>query len=265
MEATLNPTPLPVDVRLTNVLATALFALAAVALLAALAGWVVRLPAFSFRAVQIEGDLSRNSVNTVRANALPKLKGNFFTMDLELAREAFESVPWVRRAVVQRVWPGTLRVRLIEHKPAAIWQDATGTEQLVDREGEVFDANVGDVEDERLPTFAGPPGSSAHMLAMYRLLQPVFAKLDTAVEALELSGRGSWQAKLDNGAEVELGRGEDHEVLARSDRFVRTLTQVTGHFQRPLVYADLRHVDGYAVRLQGISTTLPAPGAKARK
>jgi cell division protein FtsQ len=265
MDTTVPTTTLPVEIRLTNGLATALFALAAVALLAALAGWLVRLPAFNFRAVQLEGDLSRNSVNTVRANALPKLQGNFFSMNLERAREAFESVPWVRQAVVQRVWPATLKVRLIEHKPAAIWQDAAGTEQLVDHEGEVFDANIGDVEDERLPTFAGPPGSSAHMLAMYRLLQPVFARLDTGVEALNLSRRGSWRAGLDNGAELELGRGQDSEVLARSERFVRTVTQVTGHFQRPLVYADLRHVDGYAVRLQGISTTLPAPGAKARK
>jgi cell division protein FtsQ len=47
---------------------------------------------------------------------------------------------------------------------------------------------------------------------------------------------------------------------------VRTVTQVTGRFERPLAYADLRHVDGYAVKLKGISTTLPAAGAaKARK
>jgi cell division protein FtsQ len=265
MDATLQPTPLPVDIRLMNGLATALFALAGEALLAVLAWWLVRLPVFAFKSVQLEGDLSRNSINTVRANAMPKLQGNFFTLNLERAREAFESVPWVRRAVVQRVWPSTLRVRLIEHKPAAIWQDAAGNEQLVDREGEVFDANVGDVEDEHLPTFSGPPGSSAHMLAMYQLLQPAFQPLDTEVDTLKLSGRGSWHAELDNGAEVELGRGEDTEVLARTQRFTRTLTQVTAHFQRPLVYADLRHADGYAVKLQGISTTLPAPGAKARK
>jgi cell division protein FtsQ len=265
MDAALQPTGLPVDIRLTNGLATALYALAVVGLLAVLAWWAVRLPAFAFKSVQLEGDLSRNSINTVRANAMPKLQGNFFTLNLERAREAFESVPWVRRAVVQRVWPGTLRVRLIEHKPAAIWQDAEGNEQLVDREGEVFDANIGDVEDERLPTFSGPPGSSAHVLAMYQRLQPVFQPLDTEVDTLSLSGRGSWHAELDSGAEVELGRGDDAEVVARTQRFARTLTQVTAHFQRPLVYADLRHVDGYAVRLQGISTTVPAPGAKAKK
>ena len=38
-------------------------------------------------------------------------------------------------------------------------------------------------------------------------------------------------------------------------------------FERPLAYADLRHADGYAVKLKGITTTLPAAAgaAKARK
>jgi cell division protein FtsQ len=264
--ATPDPQPMPMDIRLMNGIAYAVFGLVAAGLAVAAAMWLVRLPAFAFRAIKLEGELSRNSVSTIRANALPKLKGNFFTMDLQQAQAAFESVPWVRRAVVHRVWPHTLRVQLLEYRPAAIWQDADGSEKLVDVEGEVFEANVGDVEDEGLPTFSGPEGSSPRVLAMYRQLQPVFEKLDAEVQTVSLSGRGSWHLDLDTGAEVELGRGEEAEVLARTERFVRTVTQVTGRFERPLAYADLRHVDGYAVRLKGISTTLPAAGAaKARK
>ncbi|MEW6706527.1 MAG: cell division protein FtsQ/DivIB [Pseudomonadota bacterium] len=259
--------PLPVDIRLMNGIASAVFALAALALAVLALVWLVRLPVFAFRVVKLEGELNRNNVSTLRANALPKLAGNFFTMDLDKTREAFEAVPWVRRAVVRRVWPNVLRVRLVEHEPAAFWQDTDGTEKLVNTAGEVFEANLGDVEDDRLPSFRGPEGSAARVLAMYQQLGPLFAQLDAGMEALALSGRGSWRVELDTGAEVELGRGEDAEVLQRTGRFVRTVTQVTGRFQRPLAYADLRHVDGYAVRLKGITTTLPAAGAaaKARK
>jgi cell division protein FtsQ len=45
------------------------------------------------------------------------------------------------------------------------------------------------------------------------------------VARLALSGRGSWEAEMDNGAVVEIGRGSDEEVLARCARFVRTVTQ----------------------------------------
>jgi len=260
-------TVMPVDVRLTKAIANAVFVLVGVVLLAAALAWLVRLPLFGIRAIRIEGDVTRNSVSTIRANALPKLAGNFFTMDLARSRSAFESVPWVRKAVVHRVWPNTLRVQLQEHHPAALWQGADGAEKLVNTEGEVFEANLGDVEDDGLPSLSGPDGSSAHVLAMTQRLLPLFERLDAGVNAVTLSGRGSWRVTLDTGAEVELGRGEDAEVLARAERFVRTVPQVTGRFQRPLEYADLRHADGYAVRLQGVTTTLPAAGAaaKARK
>ena len=69
------------------------------------------------------------------------------------------------------------------------------------------------------------------------------------------------RVELDSCAEVELGRGEDAEVVARTERFVRTLAQVTDRYQRPLQYADLRHADGYAVKLKGI-TTSDAPAKK---
>jgi cell division protein FtsQ len=255
--ATTAPHPsLPLDVRLTRNAANLVFAVAAVALLVAAVLWVARLPAFAIRSIRLDGDLGRNSVSTVRANALPKLAGSFFTMDLQRARAAFESVPWVRRAVVQRVWPNRLAVRLEEHRPAALWTGADGNDRLVNSQGEVFEANVGDVEDDGLPTFTGPEGSSAAMLAMYRQLAPVLARMDEAViDELRLSDRGSWRVELDSGATLELGRGDAAEVAARTERFVRTITQVTGRYQRPLQYADLRHADGYAVKLAGISTT----------
>ena len=62
-----------------------------------------------------------------------------------------------------------------------------------------------------------------------------------------------------------MGRGSDDEVLGRTTRFVATVRQVTSRYQRPLEYADLRHQDGYAVRLKGISTTLPIADKTAQK
>jgi cell division protein FtsQ len=35
---------------------------------------------------------------------------------------------------------------------------------------------------------------------------------------------------------------------------VGTFAQIDARFQRPLAYADLRHVDGYALRLKGVGT-----------
>ena len=162
---------LPLDVRLMNGVATAVFALAGAGVLAAGVAWLMRSPVFPIRSIQLDGDLARNSVPTIRANAAPRLAGNFFSVDLQVGRAAFESVPWVRRAVVRRIWPDRLTVQLEEHRAAALWEGAEAdrnADRLVNVQGEVFEANVGDVEDERLPSLAGPEGSAARMLSLYQ-------------------------------------------------------------------------------------------------
>lgn len=252
------PTPreLPADVRWLNVTASALLVVAGLLLLAALVTWGVRQPVFSFRSVSIEGDVSHNSATTIRANAMPQLSGNYFTLDLAQGRQAFQAVPWVRQAVVRRVWPNRLMVHLEEHHAVALWEGEDKSERLVNSFGEVFEANLGDVEDDDLPVLKGPDASSALMLSMYRRLEPMFAPLDMKLERLEQSRRGSWRAEFEGGAEVELGRGTEEELAARSGRFVNTVTQMTERYQRPVVYADLRHNEGYALRLKGVTTTL---------
>ena len=261
--ATLNPASLPGDVRLMNTTAALLALVGSAALAAALLLWVAKQPVFAIQAIRIEGDITRNSVSTIRANAAPQLAGNFYSLDLQQARRAFEAVPWVRQALVRRVWPNRLTVRLEEHHAAALWEGENGAEKLVNSFGEVFQANPGDVEDDALPTLHGPEGSSARMLTLIQRLQPAFAPLEAHIERLEMSGRGSLRAELDNGADIEIGRGSDDEIVERVQRFVATVGQVIAQHRRPLVHADLRHNDGYAVRLKGISTTvLPTSGRK---
>jgi cell division protein FtsQ len=248
---------LPADVRLMNLTATVLFSACGLLLAAALGWWLLRHPVFAIGGIVVEGDVAHNSAATLRANVAPRLAGNFFTVDLQQARAAFESVPWVRQAVVKRQFPNKLRVVLQEHQPQALW-GADSESRLVNTFGEVFDANPGDVEEEEMPRLVGPEGSAAQVLGMYLGLKPMLEKLELGIEQVVLTGRGGWTLHLDSGATVELGRGSSDEVLARSQRFALTLTQVTSKYgRRPeaLVTADLRHTDGYAVKLRGVATT----------
>lgn len=260
MNATL---PAPLDVKLMNWTASALFMGCALAVLAAGAWWVLRYPGFAIARIVVQGELVHNNAVTLRANVAPHLAGNFFTVDLRAARDAFEQVPWVRRAQVRRVYPGSLQVELQEHDAVAYWGPESGS-ALVNTQGEVFEANVGDVEQEGLPRLLGPAGSSPEVLQMHGLLEPVFKPLGLEVEMLELTGRGGWRATLDSGAVVELGGGTPQEVVQRTQRFARTLTQVAAQYGRrvdALETADLRHAGGYALRLRGVSTTVTPPAA----
>lgn len=267
--------PVPLDVRLTRMAANALLVLAAGALLAMALLAVSRSPLFNIRAISLEGDLQHNTVPLVRAIVLPRLNGNYFSLNLREARRAFESVPWVRRATVRRVWPNKLVVTLEQHRAAAYWERDDGNHQMVNAQGEVFEVNLGDVEEDGLPLLRGPEGSAPQVWQMYRQLAPVFTALGEKVRHLKMSMRGSWQTTLESGARIELGRGSPDEVLERTQRFAATVAQVTSRYPREgqrdgqgIEYADLRHDDAYALRLRGVSTQrdpesrTPAPSAR---
>jgi cell division protein FtsQ len=227
--------------------------------LAAGLAWLVRLPQFTLRAISVGGDVAHTNVATLRANVVSRLHGGFFTLDLAQAKAAFEALPWVRHVVVRREFPNRLSVQLQEHQAVALWGPEEG-ERLVNSFGEVFEANLGEVTQDNLPRLYGPQARSAEVLAMWQLLNPVLAPLDLALDVLELTPGGSWHAELDNGAVVELGRGEPAQLLARLQTARKTLTQATAAYRRnpqQLLALDLRHSDGYAMRLEGVSTLEP--------
>ena len=258
--------PTPFDVRLMNMVATGVFTLFGLMLLAAGAWWVLRQPFFPLAAIKVDGEVTHNNALTLRANVAPQLAGNFFTVDLARARSAFESVPWVRKAVVRREFPDKLRATLTEHVPVAHWGEESES-KLVNGFGEVFEANTAEAGDS-LPRLAGPIGQAGQVLGMYQVLAPLFAPYDLAIEALHLSGRGSWQVELDTGAVIELGRGHSEEVAARTQRFLGSVRQVAGQYGRTVeavASADLRHRDAYALRLRGVTTVAPEAPKPAKK
>jgi cell division protein FtsQ len=253
----------PLDVKLMNTTALVLLLTFVALSVVATARWISRLPTFDIRSISVAGQVSHNNALTLHANVAPRMSGTFFTVDLARVRTAFEAAPWVRRAVVHRQFPNRLQVVLQEHQAVAYW-GSDGESRLINSYGEVFEANVGEVEQDMLPRLNGPEGQGAEVLTMYRAVAPLFDQMELPVDQFELTGRGSWRARLNTGAVIELGRGTVDEVVAKANRFLKTLTQVTTRYGRQanaVESADLRHENGYAIRLRGVST-LSADGPK---
>ena len=247
---------LALDVRLMNITSALMFTGVAVLCVVMLLWWMVRHPVFDITGISVHGDVRHNNEVTLRANVVPRLQGSFFTVDLGKARASFENVPWVRQAMVQREFPDRLRVDIEEHEPVAYW-GAEADSRLLNKQGEVFSANFGELDTENMPHLSGPDSESAKVWQMFVTLGPVFSQLELKINGLELTGRGSWRAQFKNGAHIELGRGSQDEVMARVNRLTQTLAQVSQRYGRPtqaLESADLRHMNGYALRLRGVST-----------
>jgi cell division protein FtsQ len=254
-----KPIVLPMDVRLMQWTSVALFGLAFLLCMASAVGWLLRHPVFSIQGITVKGNVTHSNVVTLRANVLPQLSGNFFTLNLLQARQAFEQIPWIRSALVRREFPNRLSVTLDEFQPVAQW-GFEGDGKFLSVEGAVFEVNADDVDSETLPLLKGPESQAKTVLEMYKFLKPMMAKMDMSLDKLELSQRGSWTAQLASGASLELGHGTQQEISDRLQLFFKTLTQVASRYGRTvtsLLSADLRYDNGYALRLRGVSTVVP--------
>jgi cell division protein FtsQ len=224
---------------------------------------------FAIERIGLAGDTQFHGALTVRANVLPQLTGNYFTIDLRQAQKSFEALPWIRAAVVQRVFPNQLHIHLTAHAPAARWAsmansgaeqqsaEAIDIERLVNVQGELFEASGGAVDTDELPLLTGPDERAAEIWSTYQQLKAMLTPQQMQLESLALTTQSIWQAKLDNGAALTLGGGTGAEALVRTTQWLahwpaaQAQLKATG---RELQSVDLRYAKGFAVRIAGITT-----------
>jgi len=130
-------------------------------------------------------ELKHVNLPTIKTRALDQVKGNFFTIRLDQARQAFETMPWVRRASVRREWPNGIVVAIEEHQALGVWVGETP--RLINTYGEVFIANMAEAEDgASLLKFSGPEGSNKDVFRKYQQLNLWFEPWQATVKSIEL-------------------------------------------------------------------------------
>ena len=253
------------DVRALNATASALVAAVMLACFSSSVWWVSQRPMFTLRSVSVGSmygmELKHVSKLTLQAGVVGRIKGNFFTTNLEQVRSAFESVPWVRRATVRREWPDQLIVEVEEHEALGTW----GEDRLLSVKGDVFTANLAEADEEHaLPELDGPEGSEKEVLARFAELRAWFAPVKLAPEKLSLSSRYAWTVKLDNGMTVALGREQDRTTLrTRVQRLVGIFPQLAARLEGGIESVDMRYQNGLA--LSSAALHVPSDSAKPVK
>lgn len=256
------------DIRLLNATTNALLGLLVLSLLGSGVWWCAQRPMFTLKVIHIQGvqdvELRHINATTIKNTALPRIKGNFFTANLDIVRQAFEAVPWVRKASVRREWPNQLIVTLEEHEPLGVWGDDG---RLLSVQGDVFTANLAEAEEDGLlPEFAGPEGSEKEVLARYHELQQWLAPANLAPEAVQLSNRYAWKVKINNGMTVELGRERSQLTLKdRVDRLVKIYPQLVARLQDKIESVDMRYPNGLALKAHGMAFGLDGKKISGKK
>jgi len=223
--------------RLLNWIANFLYALFVVLFLYVVLFIVVHLPIFPLREVKVEGKLAHVNREQVKLIVAKHMKGNFFTLDLEHARDAFEKLPWARNVSVRRRWPDTLSVVIEEHQALARW----GNIALVNTHGELFHA----ASDADLPVFYGPGDGVMEVTKSYAEFSKILHQADMNVTQVTLSPRRAWEVKTDQDMLIALGR---EDMNKRLNKFTQAYKTTLSQLNASIKYADLRYPNGFSVR-----------------
>lgn len=231
--------------RLLNFVSNSLFMMVATAVIYALSQHY-GLPRFlPLKEIHIQGmhgeraefkHITREQIEQIVKH---KVSGNFLSVDLITVRDAFVSIPWVRDARVERVWPLGLIIKLEEHQALAHW----GSHALVNTYGEVFRV----VLDGKMPVFTAPmEANSREVTQRYEHFSKALAPLQQSISEINLSSRHAWRIRLDTGTILELGR---KEIEKRLLRYVSVYNHSIAHLNQDesLAYVDLRYPNGFAV------------------
>lgn len=232
-----------------NWIASALFALAFVMFMYGAIFVVVHLPIFPLREIRVEGQLAHVTREQVKLISSRYIHGNFFTLDLEKTRNAFQKLPWARNVSVRRRWPDQLQVVIEEHRELARW----GSIAMVNTYGELFHA----ASDTDLPVFYGP-GDGVHEVAEhFGSFNQALLGTNMKVNQLTLTPRRSWEIKTNTGLVMAVGR---EQMEARIAKFTSVYDKTIASFGNRVKYVDLRYPNGFAVRRPKQEGVLPSNG-----
>jgi cell division protein FtsQ len=121
--------------------------------------WALNRPV---QVISMDGSFQRVSPGQIEQAVAPYLSSGFMSANLDQIEHAVERIPWVDHARVQRRWPMSLHVTVVEQTAAARWGDSG----LLNTRGELFDRAAAHVPSE-LPRLSGPAGTETEVAQEY--------------------------------------------------------------------------------------------------
>jgi cell division protein FtsQ len=236
------------DVQFMNRLAAVVAAIASIALVWCLGSWASSKSYFAIKQVKVVSQLAEVDPGLLEAAIRTELRGTFFSIVPGRARAQLKKLPWVRDVSIKRRWPYALDVSIDEHRAIGYWNDS----DLLSDRGEIFRAG----SKAPMPRFDGPSASSVDVLNRYQEARVAMATHGLEIKAFSMSPRGAITVTTRNDMQIEFGREQFQERLAR---FVSLYGTWSTPYRSSLARIDLRYKAAIAVARNA------APNSDAQK
>ncbi len=205
--------------------------------------------------VDVDGTLDYTDREALREHVEQHTRLGFYGMDVDAIRASVETMPWVSRAHVRRMWPGRLMVTVEEHEPAARYNE----DSLVSKSLVLFKPPQLEKDNPQyiqwrdnfatLPKLAGAQGRHEFVLDAFRNYELALRPYGVSVKALIEDERRSQTLELANGVTVRIGY-ESHEL--RLQRFIDVYERLVLPLNGQPARFDMRYSNGFALSKGGL-------------
>ncbi len=201
-------------------------------------------PVFSVKKIVFDGNEKVPDILLLKTSGL-RYKSNILKVSIEDVKNKLENVAWIKSAVVQRVLPNTIYVRVAERIPIAILQSKYKL-YLVDADGMVLE-NDGIGDFSNLPIVVGEGASKEAANFLWQLEK--FPKIRKQLVFAVRIGNRRWNIKINRGITVKLPEKELRYAFSVLDE----ISNSDGFFNDDIEEIDLRIPDRVILTKKGES------------
>tara|TARA_Y100001934_G_C12284077_1_gene741432 strand:+ start:430 stop:1272 length:843 start_codon:yes stop_codon:yes gene_type:complete len=224
----------------------------AILLVAALvADQIIRSGYFTIEKVRVATPLLHVDRGTVERTAWRSIQGNYLNMDLSRIEKQLETLPGVFQAMVRRVWPDALELRIVETRAMARFQSLQNPNEI---SADSF-INLPPIQDASVvPILRGPKAQRDTLVGVFFSIFPLLRAAGLQPLELSVNKAGRWVLELQpddalTSARFALLLGRD-SVVEKVDRFARSYTVALRGKADLITKVDMRYASGFAVQWQ---------------
>ncbi|HLX16573.1 MAG TPA: cell division protein FtsQ/DivIB [Bradyrhizobium sp.] len=211
---------------------------------------------FRITAVAINGR-RQLSQDEVLATGGVNGRSSLLFLDAASVREKLKANPWISDATVLKLYPGELRIDIVERTAFALWQ-LDGRLSVISDDGAVLEPYVS-ARFLSLPLVVGK-GAQAHAKEFLALLAR-YPRVNSVTRAAIFVGERRWNLRLKDGLDVKLPENDAGNALAT----LSTLDKEEHLFSRDIVAVDMRLPDRLTVQLSEAAARVREELFKDRK
>ncbi len=168
-------------------------------------------------------------------------RASLLFLDAATVREKLKANPWIAEATVLKLYPGHLKIDIVERSPFALWQQ-DGRLSVIADDGAVLEPYV----SRRFLSLPLVVGKGAETRARdFLALLARYPQVRAATKAAIFVGERRWNLRLKDGLDIRLPENDVGNALAALSK----LDREDRLFSRDIVAVDLRLPDRLTVQL----------------